>query len=192
MIDRSIFLIGFSGSGKSTIGLRLAQRLKVPYYDTDAMIERMEDCSIVETFRRSGERRFRSLETDVIARLCRGVDPHGVVALGGGAFQDKRNRERLLQNGLTVYLSCSAREIDRRLRRMQDRPLMNVRPGPGETVRQARLRKIRTLLKQRVPNYRKAHVRCSTTDAPVGRVVQKLYRKIRRHHGPRKSETSGS
>jgi len=180
--DQTVFLVGFSGSGKSTVGTSLAHRLNRTFVDTDSVIEQTEGCSIAEIFRCSGEWRFRQLEADVIAGLGGRRQPAQVVALGGGAFASRANRTEIMSNGLVVYLSCSVREIYRRLRDKEDRPLMNVQSKVGETARQARLRIIRTLLEKRKPGYRLAHMSCSTTGKTVEQVVNEIMWRIRNNN----------
>ncbi len=181
MLSRNVFLIGFSGSGKSSIGVRLARRFDVPFYDSDAMIEEEESRSISQIFKQSGESHFRLLESDLIKRLCNADNPCAVIALGGGAVQTKVNRNRVLRNGLVVYLSCAGKEIYKRLQRKYDRPLMSAHPLRGESPRQAKMRRIRTLLGKRTPYYRMAHIRYSTTRKSVDTAVRELFHQIKRY-----------
>jgi len=176
---KHIFLIGFSGSGKSTLGPLLARRLKTEFYDTDTMIERQCGKTIDKIFSNDGEAAFRRLESQVITRLIRRNKSRIVIALGGGAFQRSINRSIVKQHGVVVYLSCSMREIYRRLREKTDRPLLRVSPVKGETQRQAILKRIKCLLNQRRPGYAQADIRISTTDKSVSETVKQLYRKVR-------------
>jgi shikimate kinase len=180
--SKNIYLVGFSGSGKSTIGSMLARRLGLPFYDTDIVIENEAGCSIADVFKEFGETVFRSLESKIIRRFINRNSPSSVVALGGGAFQSKANRDDLLGSGLVVYLGCSTREIYRRLRGKHDRPLMNALPQKGETPREARIRKIHLLLAKRLTNYRRAHIHCSTSRKKVNVVVNELILRIRSYH----------
>jgi len=178
----NIYLIGFSGSGKSTIGGMLARRLKLPFYDTDVVIEKEARRTIAGIFKEFGEPVFRSLESRMIRRFIKGQYPQGIVALGGGAFQNKVSRDDLLESGLVIYLGCSSREIYRRLQGKHDRPLMNARPQKGETPREARIRKIRLLLTKRLTNYRRAHIHCSTSRKKANVVVNDLLLKFRSYY----------
>jgi shikimate kinase len=178
-----IFLVGFSGSGKSTVGQRLARRLRVLFYDTDAMIERKAKKSISSVFKDEGERAFRRMEAQMINRLCGRPNDSFVAALGGGALQSSANRKALLANGTVVYLSASVRELYRRLRLLEDRPLLAVRPKAGETPRTARIGKIRSLLESRRADYRKAHIVCPTTGYTITEIVNTLMKLLRRYHG---------
>lgn len=175
-----VFLIGFSGCGKSTIGPRLARRLKARFYDTDAMIEQQTARKINEIFREDGEAWFREQELETVRQLVCGSQ-RKVIALGGGAFGNRTNRALIRRSGVVVYLSCSVRELYRRLQHLSDRPLLNGRPAAGETMRQAKLRKIADLLENREDAYRQAHLRVSTADKTVTECVAQVYRKVKRY-----------
>lgn len=118
----NIYLIGPMGSGKSAVGRRLAQLLGLPFHDSDAEIEKRTGVDIRFIFEKEGEARFRERERDAIAEL---TNLHNVVvATGGGAVLDPKNRERLAATGTVVYLRAS---IDAQLARTQptrNRPLL--------------------------------------------------------------------
>jgi len=175
-----IFLVGFSGSGKSTVGPLLAKRRRVRFVDIDDMIERTSGMSIAEMFRTQGEPAFREAERAVLRdsiALCGG---EAVIALGGGAFVGRENRRLIGESGVSVYLSCAERELYRRLSGKDDRPLLNVRPKTGETLRQARLRRIAGLLARRRRYYEMSEVIVSTTNRTAHEVVYEIERKIER------------
>ena len=172
-----IFLIGFSGSGKSSVGRELAKRLKCRFDDLDILIEKHAGRSIPEIFERSGENAFRKLESEALISLL-ARNKAGVVALGGGAFESKLIRSWTKAHGLTVFLSCSMRELHRRLRSSTDRPLLKVTPRAGSTVRQTALARIRTLLSKRLGNYRRADLMLSTTNRTVAQAARELARKL--------------
>ncbi len=114
---RSVFLIGFMGAGKSTVGRILAQRLGWKFYDLDLVIEAQEHTSVADIFATHGEVRFRALETvalaDLLEKELRLSD--AVVALGGGAFAQSENRKILqLFGARTVLLSAPLEELRRR------------------------------------------------------------------------------
>lgn len=159
---KHIVLIGFSGSGKSTIGPLLSDRLRVSFVDADQLIERQAGCTISEIFKRGGEKTFRRMEQETIESV---LNRHrrAVIGLGGGAFEKASIRKLAFDKALVVYLSCGRREIYRRLRGKWDRPLLNVRPKTGQTMRQARLARIGCLLDRRLTNYRRADLIFSTT-----------------------------
>ena len=175
---RHIFLVGFSGSGKSTVGSRLARLLKAEFYDTDMLIEQRCGKPIDRIFSEDGEDAFRRLESQVINELINRNEPRMVIALGAGAFEKRKNWNVVKRNGTVVYLSCSVREIYKRLKEKTDRPLLQVSPAKGETQRQAVLRRIKDLLGQRKRIYAQADIRISTTNKSIDETVRHLYRRI--------------
>lgn len=179
-----LFLIGFSGSGKSTIGPPLAKKLKAEFFDTDGIIEKMTGCNITTLFSQDGETRFREMERQVIKVVLQSNAKRKVVALGGGAFANRSTRTLIVNSGVVVYLSCSVRELYRRLRLTNDRPLLNVRPAAGQTMRQARLRKINSLLEKRKSSYNLADIRVSASYKTVTACVSEVYRKVRTFNAP--------
>lgn len=179
-----LFLIGFSGSGKSTIGPPLAKRLKAEFFDTDAMIEKETGSRISKLFSRVGEVRFREMEQQAIEIVLHSKAKRKVVALGGGAFASRNTRTLIVNSGVVVYLSCSVRELYRRLRLTSDRPLLDVRPAAGQTMRQARLRKINFLLGKRKNSYNLADLRVATSNKTVAACVSDVYRKVRKLNAP--------
>ncbi|MEW1904810.1 MULTISPECIES: shikimate kinase [unclassified Streptomyces] len=120
-----VVLVGPMGSGKSTVGALLAERLGAPYRDTDADIVAAEGREISDIFVEDGEEHFRALERDAVARAVAGHE--GVLALGGGAVLDAGTRELLA--GLPVaYLSMDVEEAVRRVGLNTARPLLAVNP----------------------------------------------------------------
>ena len=118
-----IFLIGYMGSGKSTLGRALASMLSVPFIDMDTAIERMSGQSITEIFQTHGESHFRQLETKVL----KDMEPMkaAIVACGGGTPCFNNNMEWMNKEGLTVYLKLSPQSIVQRLEKQRDeRPLI--------------------------------------------------------------------
>ena len=118
-----MYLTGFMGVGKSAVGRRLARRLGRPFVDIDAAVGREAGARVSEVFARRGEKAFRRLERSALARAAkrRGA----VVALGGGALLDARNRKLVARTGVLVRLTCARRELVRRLRpERASRPLL--------------------------------------------------------------------
>jgi shikimate kinase len=137
-----IILIGMPGSGKSTVGRHLARRLRLPFFDSDHVIEQRIGCPIRSFFEKEGEEAFRDIEEQVIAELC-GRD--GVIATGGGAVLREANRERLRSAGQVFYLRSTPEDVFRRVRHDKGRPLLQV-DDP--------LKRLRELFEQRDPLYR--------------------------------------
>jgi shikimate kinase len=101
--DRNhLFLVGFMGSGKSTVGPVLAARLGRSFHDLDRLIEHEEGMPVGEIFRQKGELHFRSIESEVLRRLV--LQPPAVIALGGGAFASPENRQLIRRNGTSIWL----------------------------------------------------------------------------------------
>ena len=110
---KPLFLIGYMGCGKSTLGRRLARRLGAEFADTDALIERREGASVADVFRYEGEERFREVEREVLEQTLAGTA--AVVSTGGGLPVWRDNMARMNAAGFTVYLRREAEQIARRL-----------------------------------------------------------------------------
>ncbi len=155
------------GSGKSTVGGRLAERLGWTFVDTDLEIESEAGMPIAEIFSRQGEARFRALERDVLERL---PVEHTVVALGGGATVPIENREILRHKGHLVLLEASAETLASRVGEAADRPLLS-----GTTGRD-RVRRLHDLLEARRDAYGAAALRVSTDDRNVEEICDSVLR----------------
>ena len=99
-----IYLVGFMGAGKTTVGRELAARLDVPFFDLDGLVEAAEKTSIKEIFGQHGEPYFRKRERDIL-RSTRYLD-NAVIATGGGTFTFDENIQFIQSEGLSVYLSA--------------------------------------------------------------------------------------
>ncbi|GGR43243.1 shikimate kinase [Streptomyces roseolus] len=120
-----VVLVGPMGSGKSTVGALLAERLGAPYRDTDADIVAAEGREISDIFVEDGEERFRALEKAAVAKAV--AEHGGVLALGGGAVLDADTRA-LLAGQPVAYLSMDVEEAVRRVGLGAARPLLAVNP----------------------------------------------------------------
>jgi len=120
-----IYLVGFMGSGKSTVGRALARRLGWSFFDIDAEIERAESMTIAGIFDMRGEDEFRRIETEVLLGHVRSIEcgRPAVVALGGGAFAAPAARQLVSENGISVWLDCDFETVARRVGRDPARPL---------------------------------------------------------------------
>jgi shikimate kinase len=153
--DAPIFLVGFMGSGKSTVGRIVATRLGWTFADLDRVIAEQAGATIAEIFAREGEEAFRHRETEAI----RGATAlrRTVVATGGGAACREPNLSLILSAGPVVALSVTPEEAVRRTRGPGGRPLL-----PGGASGPDRLRAAEALLRDREPFYARAHARVET------------------------------
>lgn len=139
------------GSGKTTIGKKLAEHLAVDFIDLDAEIEKVEGKAIPEIFREKGEDAFRLVEAKLLREWA--ASPLSfVMATGGGAPCFHRGIDVINEYGLSVFLDCSLPEILRRVRNNQERPLLRT---SGDDELQAKLERMRA---SRLPCYRNAHI----------------------------------
>jgi len=151
---RNISLIGFMGSGKSTIGKILAKKLGLLFIDLDRVIELDQEKEIRDIFKIYGEKYFRELETSVIKKIYR--NKNCVFACGGGVVKRRENMDIIRENSLVVYLNVSIPDIIYRLKEVKDRPLIDVE-NKEETIEK--------MMKARDVLYRKyAHIIINNDD----------------------------
>lgn len=143
---RRLILVGYRGTGKSTVGRQLAETLEWGFSDCDEELERQAGRSVAEIFALEGEAGFRERETQILRHLCQ-LDRQ-VLATGGGAVVRETNRQLLRHAGWVVWLRTQPETI---LQRLQADPSTIVR-RPALTTLDS-LTEIRTLLAQRSPLY---------------------------------------
>ena len=160
---RNLALIGFMGTGKSTVGRLVADHLQFELLDTDALIEARVGKTITDIFRDSGEAAFRDLERATVGELA--TRSKLVIATGGGLPVFFDNLAVLKTYALTVCLWASAETIYERVREHTHRPLLHD-PDP--------LCKIRTLLAKREPFYRQADVLINTEQRSIREVATQV------------------
>ncbi|MHB8169960.1 MAG: shikimate kinase [Thermincolia bacterium] len=161
-------LIGFMGTGKTSIAKRVAKELNLRYIDTDEEVERVIGMSVQEIFRVFGETRFRSEETAAVKRLA--AEDNQIIATGGGVVLNPENLAALKANGLVISLTATPEVILERVSRRNNRPLLKV-----ENL----LEKIKELLAQREPLYKQAHVAIDTTNRTLAELTQEVVRVFR-------------
>ncbi|MCI5063610.1 shikimate kinase AroK [Algiphilus sp.] len=169
-LHRRIFLVGPMGSGKTTLGRRLAALSRMEFVDSDHEIERRTGVDIPFIFEKEGEAGFRRREHDVLAELAEreGV----VVATGGGAVLNADTRRRLHDKGLVIYLHASVDQQLRRTARSSHRPLL--RSGDRRAT-------LERLLAERDPLYREIAHRIVKTDGRNTRALaQEIFRNLRK------------
>ena len=152
---KNIVLIGFMGSGKSTVGRELHKRLGYSLTDMDQLIEETMGKRITEIFKEEGESAFRDFETLQLLEIAKLTDTRHIVSTGGGIVIRPGNRSLLRQLGYVVWLHAPEDEIYRRTSRNNERPLLN-QPDARE--------RIATLMAEREPWYKEtAHLKIDTS-----------------------------
>jgi len=165
--DRPIVLIGLMGAGKSSVGRRLAQRLKIEFVDADAEVEAAAGCTIAEIFEQHGEAEFRDGERRVIARLLE--RPPFVLATGGGAFMDEGTRTTIGDKAVSVWLRADLDVLVERCARRNNRPLL--RGGNPRDI-------LAGLVDERYPVYAGADIVVDSVDGPHDGVVDQIVKAL--------------
>jgi shikimate kinase len=156
-----IYLLGFMGSGKSTVGNLLASALGWPLIDLDTLIEAGHGLSIRKIFENSGESFFRQIEHAALTEACK-AEP-AVIALGGGTFAQPPNVELIRESGgATVWLDCPPEVLRTRCEGLENRPLFRDEQSFSQ------------LLADRLPYYRLADFRVSTEGRKPEEVVEQI------------------
>lgn len=164
---RSLVLVGLMGAGKSTVGRRLAQTLQLPFRDADHEIEAAAGMSIPDIFSIHGEEYFRDGEKRVIARLLQ--EGPMVLATGGGAFMNEETRQRIAEQGISVWLRADLDVLMRRVRKRTTRPLLQ-NSDPEGTMRR--------LMETRHPVYATADLTIDSHETPHDRVVADIIKAL--------------
>ncbi len=167
---RSIVLVGMMGSGKSSIGRRLAAALELPFNDADAAIEQAAGMTIEDIFRRHGEPYFRDGEERVIRRLLEAGSQ--VLATGGGAVLSDRTRQEIAKNGISIWLKAPVDLLFQRVSRRDNRPLLKTADPRGALAR---------LLTERTPYYSAADLTVESREAPHESVVEEIIAHLSAH-----------
>lgn len=154
-INRPIVLVGLMGTGKSTVGRKLAAMIDKDFVDADEAIEDAAQLSIAEMFAQYGEPYFRDGERRVIARLM--DERSGVIATGGGAFINDETRALILDQGIAVWIDCEIDILVERTARKNTRPLL--RDGDPKEI-------LTKLHKEREPFYSQAPIRVNSKNGP--------------------------
>lgn len=147
-----IFLTGYMGSGKSTLGAKLAKALKLPFFDLDKMIEAKEGMSIASYFEKNGEAAFRQLEAEMLRSFTKENDSF-LLSTGGGVPIFHHNMDFMNESGLTVYIEMNPKSLAQRLAPARaERPLLkHLSDDELENF-------VAEKLKEREPFYKKARL----------------------------------
>lgn len=168
---RTIVLVGFPGSGKSTVGKRLALRLSLPFYDTDFFFSQKYHISIPDFFAKYGEKNFRICENAVLKELLQ--LPPCVISVGGGTPCHFNSMDLMNESAITVYLKLSSKSLfDRLSHSKKERPLV-VGKSPD-----ALLEYIEETLPQREVFYNQARICVKGESMDVAALVEMLQQAI--------------
>lgn len=171
-----IFLCGFMGTGKTTIGKLLSQKLAIPFLDLDDRIEEEAGKDIPQIFKEDGERAFRKLERTCLLDVIKNYK--GVVALGGGALQNQHLIDHIKLNGLLIFIETPFSLILDRIVQERNRPLLLNEQG---TLKEKEIleKELKTLYGRRLPFYRQAeliitHKENTSLESMVGSLIKKI------------------
>lgn len=160
---KTIVLIGMMGSGKTTIGKLLGEKLTLRSIDIDVIIEHNEKRTISEIFQNEGEKYFRNIERETIKKNFMNKDL--IISLGGGAFEDQLTQELLLKNSTVIYLKTSPNVILERIKNNTNRPLLK---------NQMTVEKIQSIILQRQKNYELANITILTDNKNTDKIVEEI------------------
>lgn len=160
---KKLVLIGFMGTGKSTIAEKLGERLSLKVVDVDAQIVELANQPIPEIFEQYGETHFRELETNALQLLLE-EQATTIVATGGGAVLKQENQALMLKHGLVIALTATPEAIIERVKHDANRPLLQ-----GEVEK-----RVYDLLEQRKDSYSFAHYSIDTTALSLDQVADAI------------------
>ncbi len=163
---KNIYLVGFMGSGKSTVGKLLASKLDLTFVDVDKLIEEKEKRSIKEIFEKEGEPYFRNLEKVEINNLSK--SENYVVSTGGGLGADLDNMKLMKETGYVVWLDVNLDTILERCKNDENRPLLKLP-----------LNDLEKLYEDRKKIYRLANIRINADKKSPNQIVEEIINKLR-------------
>ena len=167
-VNKPIVLVGLMGSGKSTIGYRLAKKLRLSFVDTDNLVEERVGCSISEMYKYAGEEFFNAKEKEVLEEVLAGKPC--VISTGGGTFLVEENRKLILDKAISVWLKADFSIILERVSRRNTRPLLEV-GDKSQTVK--------ALIDESYPVYALADIHINSDEGPHMLIVDGLIQKLK-------------
>ncbi len=163
-LNKTIVLVGLMGAGKTAVGTLVAQKLGVPFLDSDHEIEKAANMTVAEIFTRDGEPFFRAKESQVLQRLL--VGKPCILSTGGGAYMASENREMIAKSGVALWLRADFELLWARVRHKDSRPLLRT-PNPRQTLTD--------LFEKRTPIYAQAEI---TVDSLAGLSLEDMAHKV--------------
>lgn len=174
-----IFICGFMGAGKSTVGEMLSQKLGTSFLDLDDYIQEKTGKDIPQIFSEDGEQRFRKIERKCLLEVI--IDFKGVVALGGGSLQNQHMVDHIKLNGLLIFIETPFSIILDRIAEESNRPLLLNEQGSLKK-KEILEKELRILYEQRLPFYQQAALSISyEKENSIESMVNSLIKKIRYH-----------
>jgi shikimate kinase len=152
--EKRVFLVGFMGSGKTTIGKLLAKKLKIPFFDIDMEIELREGLTIPQIFSLKGESYFRQLEFEILKNIV-SQNKEFVIATGGGLGANPEAMNYMKKQGLVVWLDLDFKKFKKRTYKDKNRPLLKLKE-----------KELFALFQKRKEIYKKAHFRVESQYSP--------------------------
>ena len=175
MNAKRIFLTGFMGSGKSSVGPKLAERLNFEFIDLDAYIERKEGLTIPLIFERKGEHYFREVEAHRLAEVIE--NENTIISLGGGTIVSDRNLKMIKEKGVLIYLRYTPENIYHRIKQNLNRPLfrdlVEVKASKGEFIR-----RITSMLNERKRYYEDSNIIIDADALSINKISQEIIKKL--------------
>ena len=176
--ERPIVMVGLMGAGKTSVGRALANRLKIPFVDSDKEIEAAAGCSVVDIFAMYGEAEFRRVEHRVMERLLDTAPACKVISTGEGAFITPAVREMLLHRAITVWLRA---DLDLLVKRT------NFRDTRPQLLHTDSKKILAQLIKERYDTYALADITVETRDESLRKTLNKVMDAIRTYTNERKT-----
>jgi len=165
-----IFLTGFMGSGKTSLGMLLSKKMKLQFVDLDKVIEKDTDKKISTLFLLYKEKGFRKIETETLKKICAVKKPL-IIATGGGIVTRKVNIKLMKKNGIIVFLKVSPETVLKRLKNAVDRPLLY------NLSYREKLKRIKKLLKKREKFYSQNHIEVNN-DKDLKKTANEIKKKV--------------
>lgn len=162
---KTIILTGMMGAGKTTVAKVLAEKLNIKSIDIDTLIEQNEGEKISEIFSNKGEKYFREIEQCTINKIFTSTPENLVISLGGGALENSKTREFLLNNSTVIYLKTSPEIIYERIKNNTSRPLL---------CGNMSVEKITEILEKREANYQSATITITTDNKTPEKIADEI------------------
>ncbi len=168
--SQTITIVGLMGAGKSVIGRKVASKLKIPFVDADAEIEKAAKMTVADIFTSYGEPEFRRLEKSVIKRVLESGPQ--ILATGGGAYMDDETRNVIGENGISLWLSADIDLLMQRVSKKTTRPLLK-NPNPRGVMED--------LINERYPLYALADLEVASQDVSKDEMTNTMISALASH-----------